>query len=149
MIIDKIENVKIYMSLLNPRLRNALEYLQLNDFAQIKPGKYEIEGSNIYMLVQEYDTKDKSACKLEGHKKYIDIQYILSGAELIGIATLKNQRPINGQYENDCAFFQSDTFLIKMEAGMFAVFFPDDLHMPCLKTDECFQVKKVVIKVRI
>ena len=147
MILDKIENVHIYKNLWNARFGQALNYLQNFDFNWIKPGKYEIDGENIYMLVQEYITKEIIECNLEGHQKYIDIQYVLSGSELIGVTILKEQLPFNGQYENDCAFFESDKSFLKLEAGMFAIFFPDDLHMPCLKISECSKVKKIVIKV--
>lgn len=147
MVIDKIENLKIYKNLWNQRLVKALTYLRQTDFNQFKPGKYTIEGEDIFMLIQEYKTKDISECKLEGHRKYIDIQYMAIGEELIGVTTLKDQLPINGHYENDCAFFESDTSLIKLESGMFAIFFADDLHMPCIKVEECSIVKKIVIKV--
>lgn len=149
MVIDKLENASIYKNLMPPRIRRALDYLEITDFTKIEPGRYEIESTDIYMLVQEYFTKDISICKLEGHQKYIDIQYMVTGPELIGITTLKEDQLKGVSYENDCAFFDASTCMIKLDTGIFAIFFPDDLHMPCIKSNESSKVKKIVIKVAI
>ena len=84
-------------------------------------------------MVHEYNTKDKKKAKLEAHRKYIDIQYIHSGVELIGVAAFKDQIPITDDTEKDLAFYEGDASFIKLETGMFAIFFPDDLHMPGIK----------------
>jgi YhcH/YjgK/YiaL family protein len=148
MIIDKIENSGLYLNL-GTRIAKAFKYLNSADLSEIKPGRYEIEDDNIYAIVNEYKTKDAKDCKLEAHRKFIDIQYICSGMELVGVASFVNQTPVEEYDENrDCVFFNEETSYIKMTAGMFAVFFPDDLHMPGVKADSVSEVKKVVIKVR-
>ena len=148
MIIDKIENSEIYESI-HPRFAKAFAFICKTDFSKLGDGKYEIENDDIFAIVQEYNTKDKKEAKLEAHRKYIDIQYIHSGVELIGVATLHNQIPITNDPENDIAFYQGETSFIKLEAGMFAIFFPDDLHMPGIKLTQSAKVKKVVVKVRV
>jgi len=93
MVIDKIENYKLYVSL-SEKIAKAFAYINETDLSQTALGKYEIDNDDIFALVQEYDTKDKNECKLEGHSKYIDIQYIIYGVELIGVTSLINQIPV-------------------------------------------------------
>ncbi|MCD4833779.1 MAG: YhcH/YjgK/YiaL family protein [Bacteroidales bacterium] len=148
MVIDKIENSEIYESL-HLRFAKAFAFICKTDFSKLDDGKYEIENDDIFAIVQEYNTKDKKDAKLEAHRKYIDIQYIHSGVELIGIAAFKNQIPISDDTEKDLAFYEGDASFIKLEAGMFAIFFTDDLHMPGIKLTQSAKVKKVVVKVRV
>ena len=149
MIIDKIENSGLYVKL-GKRIARAIKYMNSTDFSGLEPGKYEIQKDDIFAIVNEYETKDLQDCKLEAHRKYIDIQYMYSGVELIGVAALSGQKPVEEYNENnDCVFFKDDTSFIKMTAGMFAVFFPDDLHMPAVKANGKSKVKKIVIKVKV
>lgn len=148
MVIDKIENFKLYEKL-SDKIAQAFAYINETDFSQITLGKHEIDKDDVFALVQEYDTKDESEGKLEGHRRYIDVQYIVSGTELMGVTSLANQKLITRDDENDYAFFEGDSSFVKVDAGMFVIFFPDDLHMPCIKFRQVSKVKKVVIKVRI
>ncbi len=86
---------------------------------------------------------------MEGHYKYIDIQYIILGVELMGVTTLANQTLVCKNEADDYSFYEGDSSLIKVDEGMFTIFFPDDLHMPCIKFNQISKVKKVVIKIRI
>ncbi|MCK5028916.1 MAG: YhcH/YjgK/YiaL family protein [Bacteroidales bacterium] len=148
MILDKIENSGLYENL-HPLFSKAFEYIHKTDFSQLADGKYKIENDKLFAMVQEYNTKDKTEGKPEAHRKYIDIQYIHSGVELIGIAPLKGNTLISDEPEKDLAFYESETSLIRLEAGMFAVFYPHDLHMPGIKLEKSTTVKKVVIKVLV
>ncbi len=146
MVVDKIENYGRYKNI-NERLAKAFEYLITTDFNIIEPGKYEIDGDAIFAIVQEYDTKEEADCYLEGHFKYIDIQYIVSGEEIISVVPLTNQVPVTKNEENDYAFYECATSPIIISAGMFTIFFQDDLHKPCMKSGSVTKVKKVVMKV--
>lgn len=148
MIIDKIQKSLMYENL-HPRFAKAFDFIRKTDFSKLVDGKYEIDGDNVFALVQEYNTKDREVAKLEGHRKYIDIQYIHSGVELIGVAPLNEQTVISENPENDFAFYEGDGSFMKLESEMFAVFFPHDLHMPGIKLTELTIVKKVVVKVRL
>ncbi|MBA3052600.1 MAG: YhcH/YjgK/YiaL family protein [Candidatus Omnitrophota bacterium] len=148
MIIDKIANHGLYTGL-GGRIALALAYIKETDFSAAAPGKYKIDGDVIFAIVQEYSTKDRSECKLEGHFKYTDIQYIVSGAELMGVATLTSQKPVYKNPDEDYALFESDPAFFRIDPGMFAIFFPDDLHMPCVQLERSARVKKVVVKVRL
>jgi len=148
MIIDKFENAKLYAGL-GEKIAKAFAYITETDLLHIATGQYEIEQEDVFARIQEYNTKAEDECKLEGHFKHIDVQYIVSGVELIGVSSLKNQRVLIKNEEEDYAFYDSTSDLIKLESGMFAIFFPDDLHKPCVMFEQSSKVKKVVIKVRI
>lgn len=148
MVLDKIENSGLYKSL-HTRFDKAFEYIRETDFSLLVDGKYEIEGENIFALVQEYNTKDAKDAKPEAHKKYIDIQYVHVGAELIGIAPLTDQNIVKSEPQKDITFYESETSFVKLEAGMFAIFFPSDLHMPGILETQPANVKKIVMKVLV
>ncbi|MCZ8229718.1 YhcH/YjgK/YiaL family protein [Flavobacterium sp.] len=148
MVIDKIENYRLY-SQLTKRLSKGFEFITTTDLKAIESGKHEIDSDKIVAIVQEYDTKDESECVLEGHHQYIDIQYVISGVELMGFAPLTNQKMVEEDLEKDYTFYEGDTSLLRVEEGMFTLFFPEDLHRPCVKAGVVSKVKKVVVKVKI
>lgn len=149
MVIDKLSNSGLYNNL-SEGIEKAFSYLQSTSFNETMPGKYEIDGDNIFAMVAEYQTKDQSEGKPESHKKYIDVQYVVKGCELIGYAPLGNQE-ITDKYneDNDIIFYKAECSFIKLDEEMFAIFFPDDVHLPGIKVNEKSYVKKVVIKVKI
>jgi YhcH/YjgK/YiaL family protein len=146
MIIDKIENVHIYKNI-SERISKSFEYIKTTDLKNLPTGKYPIDGDNIFALVSEYKTKPESEGKLEAHKKYIDVQYVIEGEELMGYAPLGGQKILDPyKEENDIIFFTGDKSFTKVSEGMFAIFFPEDVHMPGIMTEESLPVKKLVIK---
>ncbi|RXQ96827.1 DUF386 domain-containing protein [Ancylomarina salipaludis] len=148
MIIDKIENSKLYANI-SERIALGLEYLNNSDFSKIELGTYQIEGGDVFAMVQEYTTKSREACKLEGHTKYIDIQYIISGEEHIGLVSKSNQKLLTQNNEGDYAFYEGNSTLFKFETGTFGIFFPNDLHQPCIGLNQSSKVRKVVVKVKV
>ncbi|MDP6449693.1 MAG: YhcH/YjgK/YiaL family protein, partial [Lentisphaeria bacterium] len=83
MIIDHIDNAAIYDGVA-PRLTAALAYLRDTDFNGMELGRYDIDGDNVYVLIQRNQTRRREDSSLEAHRKYIDIHLILSGVENIG-----------------------------------------------------------------
>jgi len=148
MIIDKIENAHIYKNI-GERISKSFEYIEVTDLKTMPAGKYLIDGENIFALVSEYKTKSESQGKLEAHRKYIDVQYVIEGEELMGYIPLGNQQILEPyKEENDIVFFTGDKSFIKVSEGMFAIFFPEDVHMPGISTGKISDVKKLVIKVQ-
>jgi YhcH/YjgK/YiaL family protein len=148
MVIDKITNLRRYEKL-SPLFPKAFDYLQKTNFTSMANGKYAIEGDNVFAIVMEYQTKDIHDCMLEGHQKYIDVQFMIKGSEWIGITSLENQKPhIAYDADKDIVFFQDSFYQVKLATGNFTIFFPDDLHMPCVKDGEAATIKKVVLKIR-
>jgi YhcH/YjgK/YiaL family protein len=124
--------------------------LKETNFAEIAKGKYKIDGENIFSIVNEFETKDKHECEVEAHKKHIDIQYLVKGTELFGYAPLTTQKAVVDYDElNDLTIYKEDVSFIKLEAGMFIIFYPTDLHQPEVREFEPVTVKKVVVKIKI
>lgn len=148
MIVDKIENAEIYQGL-GDRLLAGLAYIKETDLAVLKPGRYDIS-EGLFALISEYDTKDEADCKPEAHEKYADIQYIISGTELIGYVPLEDQVPsVPYNPEKDLVFYDTKVSYTEMKAGMFAVYFPTDIHRPGVQNGTSSLVKKLVLKVRL
>ena len=149
MIYDKINNIDFYQGL-SADICEGLKYLQQID-ADIPSGVHQIN-PRVKAIVSEYETKLQNEHGYEAHKKYIDIQYLISGAERIAclpIEKLIETEPYNE--EKDAAFYKAAINPQEMVIGdgYFAIFFPQDGHMPQLCVDKPMKVKKVVIKVEI
>lgn len=148
MVTDTIENYRLYTGLSEP-IKKAFEYLANTNFDEVAPGKYTIIEDEIYAIVNEFETKDKSDCQPEAHQKFIDIQYIVKGIELFGYAPLLGRLPVTDYDEtNDVAFYREEMMYLKLEAGMFIIFYPTDIHQPEVRAFEPMMVKKVVMKIR-
>lgn len=149
MIVDKLENLVLYAGL-SKRMAKAFQFISSNNLAALPLGKYEIDGDDVYAIVSEYESKLPDACKLEAHRRYIDIQYMISGIEQMGYLPFKNQTPtVEYNEEKDIMFFNEETSFVTVGEGMFAIFFPGDLHKPGVRHNGSSKVKKMVIKVRI
>jgi YhcH/YjgK/YiaL family protein len=74
---------------------------------------------------------------------------VIRGEEMMGVTTQNNQKIIEINEEKDYTFYEGTTSLVRVSKGMFTIFFPDDLHQPCVQTETISEVKKVVIKVMI
>jgi YhcH/YjgK/YiaL family protein len=150
MIIDLLSNANLYYNQ-GPRFKKAFEYLAQTDFSKVEKGKYELDGTNLFAIVNEYDTVAPDNEQMESHKKYIDIQYIVTGAERIGHDFLQQQTPSKAyDAEKDFMLFaEKPSFFSILHQGMFAIFFPHDLHLPNIMIDNASFVKKVVIKVAV
>ena len=148
MILDQLEHADWYAG--SENLKKGFAFLKNTDLASLEIGKYEIDGKNVFALVSEYDSKKPEDCRPEAHQLYADIQYIVSGREAIGYATLAGQpETVSYNQEKDIAFFESETTPVVLESGTFAIFYPQDVHRPCMQIDGPEKVKKVVIKVLI
>lgn len=119
------------------------------DFSKLKPATYQLSNGLFYSL-SEYTSKDISEAKLEAHRKYIDIQFIVSGEEKIGYK-FNNELQIASEYneETDLKFFDGYGELFTLKKNHFAVFFPQDAHAPQIAVDEPSNVIKVVVKVPV
>ena len=149
MIVDVIDRYAHY-TMLTANFDKAFEFLRTEDLASLTEGKHQIDGDDLFALVQRYEVKPADDGLFEVHKKYIDIQYVVSGSELIGYAPKGSQEVIHAYDESadDYALYKGEASFIKLEAGMFAICFPDDLHMPGIGEDMS-KVQKIVMKVKI
>lgn len=149
MIIDSIQNVGVYQGV-SSDIRKALEYLAKTDFSVMEPGRYVIDGDRIYAMVQEYETRPRELGKWEAHRRYIDVQYVVDGIETMGYAplgTLTVTQPYTD--EKDCMLLAGEGSFLTVPAKTFAIFYPQDAHMPCLACAAPVKVRKVVVKVAV
>ena len=148
MIFDNIRNIKYYKNLSHELWQG---FNLINDYKNREPGKYEIDGTNLFVLVQDYDTKLPEVGRFEAHRKYIDIQYIVSGEEYIGYQDTPNLT-LCEEYnaERDIEFYQktNNALMLNCQAGTFTVFFAGEPHMPCISIDKVAPVRKIVVKIK-
>lgn len=150
MILDHISKAHQYEGL-GERFKKAFAYLRDTDFSQVAKGRYDIDGDNVFALVNEYDTVDPSGEKMEAHKAHIDVQFVAEGEELVGHDFLLTQQPsVAYDPKGDFMLFsERPVFFSRFSQNMFAIFFPWDLHMPNIRVDAPARVRKVVVKVKI
>ncbi len=132
------------------RWNDAFRFLSEHNLKELSVGRTDIS-EDVYVAVSEYTTKDPEDALFESHEKYIDLQYIISGQEYIGLTNDQNI-PVSSPYnaEKDIAFYNfSGGKLLTATPSCYFIFFPDDFHRPCIKIDEKSTVKKIVIKIRL
>ncbi|MDB4583478.1 YhcH/YjgK/YiaL family protein [Draconibacterium sp.] len=136
----------------NPRhWDQAFKFLQTADFKNMPLGKQELEGDHLFINLDEYISRDKKDTRYESHKKYIDIQYVVEGEELMGITTLDKVQ-VTDPYdeEKDVGFFEYEGGnYVKTTPDNFVIFFPEDVHRPMMKVNENAPVRKIVVKILI
>jgi YhcH/YjgK/YiaL family protein len=150
MISDTIKNRHLYAAI-SPRIKAALDYLSKTDFSAMEPGRIELDGTNLYVLVQKYDSLVKEQGKWECHRKYIDIQFIAEGIEQIGFTNIDNMK-VSTEYnpEKDVAFLSGKGDYVTLSKGSYGIFFPQDAHQPKIAPDnKPGKVTKVVIKIKV
>jgi YhcH/YjgK/YiaL family protein len=149
MIIDSINNCHNYFSL-NTRFSTAFEYILSNDFSKFEPGRHDVDGNEIYVMVSDYNTKNISECKWEAHRKYIDIHIVAKGIESFGFANLDSLKVVqNYTDEKDVLLLEGEGDFVKLGKETFIITFPQDAHMPGVVFDSPGQVKKAVVKVKV
>lgn len=134
------------------RWDKAFIFLKSSDLTALELKRYDIDGDNLYAPVSEYLTKNEEDARYEAHQKYIDIQYVISGKELIGVAPMSQKNDVLEAYDST-----KDIEFLTVTGGenrpalpdKFFIFFPDDAHRPGLKDGENSPVRKVVVKVKI
>jgi len=149
MIYDKINNIALYKGL-STDIYEGLLFLNAAT-KDLENGVYVINPS-VNAIVSEYTTKEVNEYGYEAHREYIDIQYLISGEEIIGSLPLEYLKEIK-PYNKDCdAAFYVGTGIKHQELllsnGYFTILFPQDGHMPQLCVDTSVSVKKVVVKVK-
>lgn len=131
----------------------ALTWLRDTDLEKIPAGKYKIIGDQVFASVSEGPTRNLEDIKWEAHQKYIDIQYVASGKEKIGVAPLSKAVGIEPfSVEKDIGFYEipeADCRYYLAEPGTFFIFFPQDAHRPGISVKGNDSDKKIVIKIRV
>lgn len=147
MIIDRIENIRHYVSI-NPLLEVVANYLEDHDLTTMDYQNIKIHNDDVKMNICLGVAKSPSEARLEAHRVYTDVQLPLEVTETIGYKALADCTPTDAYYDesDDIVFFEGDAqSYIKVPPGMFVIFFPQDAHAPCIGT---IDGKKAIFKIK-
>jgi len=148
MIFDSLNHSGRYLPL-HPGFETGFKFLKNQSKDHLKDGRTEIDGDRLFALSMETEGKGRDKAVFETHRKYIDIQFTVSGCDSIGWAEQAHCTPNPAGYNSDSDVeFYSDrpTLWIPVSSGRFAIFYPEDAHAP-LGTDSF--VHKIVLKVAV
>ena len=149
MILDSLKNAARYEAL-HPRFKTVFDYINSHDLAAMECGRHDIDGDNIFVVVQEWDLRPTSEARLELHRKYIDIQVVLDGAnELFGWSEKKDCLKPEAEFDEqkDVQFFTDvPQCFYSVAKGQFSILYPEDGHAPMLGEGH---VKKCIFKIAL
>lgn len=151
MIITKIEDLKKYENV-NENFKTVVENTEKYSDKSLEKGKYVIN-EKVFAVVNSYDSAEPKPDFFENHRKYIDIQYVVSGSERIFTADA-GKLTCSKEYdsENDFELFKTpdEYSVLTVSPGDVAVFFPGEAHLPGVaKTSGAEKICKVIFKVEI
>ncbi|WP_295713427.1 YhcH/YjgK/YiaL family protein [Mucilaginibacter sp.] len=128
----------------------AIDFLRDRNLDLIAPGKYPIDGENVYASVTEASSKTFEQSAWESHKNYIDLQYVIRGKEKIAIAPV-DSAAVTEPYDaaKDIIHYNFEGKFYTAAPNAFFLFFPGDAHRPNVKVNGYDTVKKLVIKIRV
>lgn len=131
-------------------VRRAVEYARTHDLAALEPGRHAIDGDALFVNVSEYATKPFEECKFEAHRRYIDVQMVVRGAERIDVQPIGKleAEPFDEAADNMFLVGHANASVV-MAPGLFVACFPGDGHKPGIAVGESAPVKKAVFKVLV
>ncbi len=146
MIIDSLNNLEKYVAL-NPLFQDVVNYIKSNDLNAKEEGKELIKGSDLFVNFNTAKGKTKEEARLETHDKMIDIQIPLNCEETYGYTPRTELPEQTYNAEKDITFYDGlAQQYVTATPGMFAIFFPQDGHAPCISEQQA--IKKVIFKVK-
>lgn len=148
MILDRLEHIARYASL-HPLFPKAFEFLQQPDLASLPSGRHEIDGERVFAIAARESARTRDEARLEAHRRFIDIQVVLSSTDYMGWKSRSQCHRPDGEYdgEKDVEFFADRPLAwMPVEEGAFAIFFPDDAHAALVGRGE---IHKIVVKVAV
>lgn len=146
MIIDTIDNIGNYAAI-NPLFKDVADFIANNDLNAIEQGKHPIVGDRLFVNATTAKGREPDEAVMETHRRMIDIQIPLSTAETYGYTPLRDLPA--GEYNEAKDITKlpgvAAQSYVTCNPGMFAIFFPQDGHAPCISGEE--EIKKVIFKV--
>lgn len=148
MIIDTLENLEKYVSL-NPFFKEVVDFLKLNDLKSLNAGKHFIKDKDVFVNIQDAKGKTVEEAVIEYHRMYIDIQVPLTANETFGYIPTCELPAVEFNEEKDIAKVPGvkGQSYVTCTPSMFAMFFPQDGHAPCIC--ETAELKKAIFKVKV
>ncbi|MBR5641577.1 MAG: YhcH/YjgK/YiaL family protein [Firmicutes bacterium] len=151
MIYDNTENLKRYQGMgKDDRYLKAAQFLQSTDLTALPPGRYEIDGDAVYCNIAEYDSVPWEEARYESHQRYTDIQYVISGEEIMTFAPVEALKSIE-EYDpvKDVIHYSNENpgLRIRVSAGEYMIFQPGEGHKSKGMVDQSIPMKKAVVKI--
>ena len=138
---------------INPNFARAIDFALTTNLASLATGRHDVDGDNVFAIVNEYTTRPAEECDPENHRDYADIQIMIAGIERFGYAPLEVTPPTTPyDEERDVAFYtlpEDELSYIRLTPGQFIIFFPTDIHQPEDFHIQPELVKKLVLKVAV
>lgn len=132
-------------------VQTALEWIASHDVAHMDAGAYELQGRDLYAMIQDFTTEPAEVRRPERHNDYLDIQYVVSGVERMGYAPYTGRETVDEDPEGqDVTFYrglEGESF-VDVGPGAYCVFFSNDIHRPGCAAGQPGSVRKVVVKMR-
>ncbi|WP_301099481.1 N-acetylneuraminate anomerase [Otariodibacter sp.] len=141
-----------FSNALHPVFARLCKKVKELDLVALPTGQHEIE-EGIKMNVMEFQTTAAETKKAEMHRKFIDIQILISGDEAINYSVTQPTLSLFEEYHNDDDYQlipeveNKNTIILK--PNMFAIFMPYEPHKPGISVNGDKMLKKVVVKVPV
>ncbi len=146
MILDTLANIDRYAAL-DSLFPCAFDFIRKTDLRLLAPGRYPIAGEQLFAIVESVAGRSRGDAKLECHRRYTDIQFVLEGTDEMGWKPVRACRQPVADYsaEKDIQFFHDDPeSWVATPPDAFCIFFPEDAHAPLVSTGH---IRKVIIKI--
>lgn len=148
MVSDLLTNAHLYTAL-GTRIAHGLQFLAETDLAGLAQGRRELDGQRLYALVSDYTPKPLADGRWEAHRRYLDLQYVVSGVERMGVAPASRMKETDYQADRDLAWLEGAGDFLTLKGGQFMILWPGDAHMPGIDAGVPGPVRKVVVKIAI
>lgn len=148
MIIDHIRNRKLYYGL-GDDYKKTLDYMAELLGEKFAEGDLPVAESNSVIKARVMRTKPVENCKLEAHKKFVDIHFVVYGKEQIAYTDVDKCEEVSYDEAKDFVVLSGNPQPIVLEPGYFMVTFTSDAHMPSICVDEPIEMGKMVAKIPV
>ncbi len=148
MILDRLENASRYLPVLKG-LDAAFAFLSQANLAELAPGRHDLAPDWVHAMVIRGEGNGTAGAKLEAHRKYLDIQYVVEGTDLIGWKTTAHCTQPEGEFDEEKDFIlytDPPDAWVALAPGTYAILFPEDAHAPMAGEGP---LHKIVVKVRV
>jgi biofilm protein TabA len=149
MIVGNLQQLAIAM--LPPPLLRLLSRpdLSLHKLQQREEGKYDLIEDTLFYIVSCPTTAQEADLKSEFHDRYLDIQIVLLGQEMIALSPTVTSPHDHRETKPDLIFLDNPAIITRLllNVGDFAIFYPGEVHRPTCQVGSSAQIKKVVFKI--
>ena len=152
MILDQMKNAAFYKGVM-PAITAALKEMATYTPDDYPVGRVDVDGDNLFLLLNDYQTRAAEDALFEAHQKYIDVMYMVEGEEVIYVKPTETLSAVTQPYDPEkdvlLAKLDCDATPVRLVAGSFIVLFPQDAHAPACYASAPQSVKKIIGKIKL